>query len=143
MTWNDFRHKDEWDDYRLDTPMGGDPLQDLEDKEVVLVEYESAEEVNCPLHSKEYDFKDRWLMWAGDPPCYCLKLPAAVLLPKKFRWWSPPWVRSKKKAMEGKKIDFFDHDYDDRWHRPAPDCDCISCSCTCVFCIRLKEENDA
>jgi hypothetical protein len=138
VTWNDFRHKDEWADYRLDTPAGGDPLQPLEDKDDPFSKwYVSAEELECPRHTKS--FFDRLLIWDGKPPCYCARLPAAVLAPKKkFRWWFSP-----KKALEGVKRDHFDHDYDDRHHFPDPACDCIACSCTCIFCLKQRETNNA
>ena len=131
--WNDFRHKDEWADYRVDTPAGGDPLQDLEDDG--LAPYESVKEVDCPRHNPDYGFKDHVLVWDGRPPRYCGKLPIAVLSPKKkFRRWFTP-----KKALEGQKIVFYDHDQSDEYHYPDPNCDCVPCSCRCTFCVSQRE----
>jgi hypothetical protein len=141
MTWNDFRHKDEWADYRLDTPAGGDPLQPLEDKELAMSRWDShldsepCQRCGADLHTKWCN-PLRWiprrlsLWWKGRKRV----LPVAVLAPKKkFRWWFSP-----KKALGGVKRDHFDHDYDDRHHFPDPNCDCIPCSCTCIFCVRVR-----
>lgn len=131
----------EWDGYRLDTPMGGDPLQPLEDQGTYLVDYENVYEVDCPMHA--HGIFSRFFIWGGNPPCYCGKLPKAVLVSMKtppnqiFRGLWHRWFG--KRALEGEKTITYDHERDDGYCIPDPNCQCIACSCTCAACMARKQ----
>lgn len=43
------------------------------------------------------------------------------------------------RALEGEKIITYDHERDDGYCVPDPNCQCIACSCTCAACMARKQ----